>query len=75
MPAVNDVGEPCAGEPHARFDGRGLETEHPATDTKKNDPDGKPPGLNGFVTYRQELPPRQSSTLRNGRTVMSVSIG
>jgi hypothetical protein len=27
MPAVNDVGEPCAGEPHARFDGRGLETK------------------------------------------------
>ncbi len=27
MPAVNDVGEPCAGEPHARFDGRQLETE------------------------------------------------
>jgi hypothetical protein len=26
---VNDVGEPCAGEPHARFDGRELETEHP----------------------------------------------
>src|SRR6478735_7695095 len=26
MPTVNDVGEPCAGEPHARFDGRGLET-------------------------------------------------
>ena len=25
---MNDVGEPCAGEPHARFDGRGLETEH-----------------------------------------------
>jgi hypothetical protein len=29
MPAVNDVGEPCAGEPHARFDGRALETEQP----------------------------------------------
>jgi hypothetical protein len=28
MPAVNNVGEPCAGEPHARFDGRGLETGH-----------------------------------------------
>jgi hypothetical protein len=27
MPAVNGVGEPCAGEPHARFDGRALETE------------------------------------------------
>ena len=31
MPAVNDVGEPCAGEPHARFDGRGLETERTAS--------------------------------------------
>lgn len=28
MLAVNDLGEPCAGEPHARFDGRELETEH-----------------------------------------------
>ena len=27
MPAVNDVGKPCAGEPHARIDGRELETE------------------------------------------------
>ena len=27
MPAVNNVGEPCAGESHARFDGRVLETE------------------------------------------------
>ena len=26
-PPVKDVGEPCAGEPHARFDGEGLETE------------------------------------------------
>jgi hypothetical protein len=26
MPPVNGVGEPCAGEPHARYDGRGLET-------------------------------------------------
>jgi hypothetical protein len=28
---VNDVGEPCAGESHARFDGEGLETETPTT--------------------------------------------
>jgi hypothetical protein len=27
MPAVNGVGKPCAREPHARFDGRELETE------------------------------------------------
>ena len=26
---VKNVGEPCAGEPHARFDGEGLETEDP----------------------------------------------
>mgnify|MGYP001595103514 CR=1 FL=1 len=26
MSAVKDVGEPCAGELHARFDGRELET-------------------------------------------------
>jgi hypothetical protein len=28
MPAVNDVGNPYAGEPRARFDGRWLETEY-----------------------------------------------
>jgi Group II intron, maturase-specific domain len=28
-PPVKGVGEPCAGEPHARFDGRALETEQP----------------------------------------------
>jgi len=26
-PTVKNVGEPCAGKPHARFDGEGLETE------------------------------------------------
>jgi hypothetical protein len=42
MPAVNDVGEPCAGEPHARFDGRELETEQQATVTGTGQPRGKP---------------------------------
>jgi len=27
MPAMNNAGEPCAGESHARFDRRVLETE------------------------------------------------
>jgi len=40
---VKGVGEPCAGEPHARFDGRGLETERygvtaPAPDPTTLDP-------------------------------------
>jgi hypothetical protein len=42
MPAVNDVGEPCAGEPHARFDGRELETERLVRATEVGQPDGKP---------------------------------
>src|SRR6185503_12983551 len=45
MLAVNGVGKPCAGEPHARIDGRELETEH-ATDHGEGEelPDGKPTG-------------------------------
>jgi len=42
MPAVNDVGEPCAGEPHARFDGRELETERLGQGHRSGQPDGKP---------------------------------
>ena len=38
MPAVNNVGEPCAGEPHARFDGRGLETERDSVTAPVPDP-------------------------------------
>ena len=34
MPAVNGVGEPCAGEPHARFDGRALEKGQPGGDLR-----------------------------------------
>ena len=50
MPAVNDVGEPCAGEPHARFDGRELETERPDHGHEEERLDGKPSGPHGFVT-------------------------
>ncbi len=49
MLAVNDLGEPCAGEPHARFDGRGLETEHPGYGDEEEQPGGKPFGYCGFV--------------------------
>jgi hypothetical protein len=41
MLAVNGVGKPCAGEPHARIDGRELETEHKSTKAaEKNHPRG-----------------------------------
>src|SRR4051794_18256241 len=53
MPAVNDVGKPCAGEPHARFDGRELETEHPGQGPGEERPHGKPRGS----PWRPVLPP------------------
>jgi hypothetical protein len=65
MPAVNDVGEPCAGEPHARFDGRELETEYTlVTATAVGHPDGKPQEIEGCRAYHQEGQPRQFPTLR-----------
>jgi hypothetical protein len=72
MLAVNDLGEPCAGEPHARFDGRGLETEHPGQGREEEQPSGKLFGSHGFAAYRQDLPPRQSPTLRGGVDVVGL---
>jgi hypothetical protein len=63
MPAVNDVGEPCAGKPHARFDGRELETEHPGHGRGEERQEGNHTGISGSTTYSQELPPRQLPTL------------
>jgi hypothetical protein len=44
MPSVKDVGEPCAGKSHARFDGRGLEQE------PRNRPPRQSPTLPQFIT-------------------------
>ena len=72
MPAVNDVGEPCAGEQHARFDGRELETEYTlVTATAVGHLDGKPQELEGCRAYHQEGPPRQFPTLQQGIAVRS----
>src|SRR3954449_12603499 len=71
IPPVNGVGKPCAGEPHARIDGRELETErctghghdeeHPRRETAG--------GTHGSTTYRRSTPPRQLPTLqRIGRS-------
>jgi hypothetical protein len=65
MLAVNGVGKPSAGEPHARIDGRELETEQPtATATEKNNPGGKPSRYHGSAAYSRSAPPRQLPTLR-----------
>ena len=46
-PTVKNVGEPCAGEPHARFDGEGLETEPPATAPAPHPTPSKPESVDG----------------------------
>jgi hypothetical protein len=65
MPAVNGVGKPCAGEPHARIDGRELETEHEIGHGRREEP------LHWETVQRQRLdglppplPPRQLPTLQ-----------
>ena len=63
MPAVNDVGEPCAEKPHARFDGRELETEHPGHGHGEEHLAGNQKAKTGSVTYHQKLLPRQLPTL------------
>ena len=66
MPAVNDVGEPCAGEPHARFDGRELETERgtwPRSLGWHSRPGNR--RKKGPRPYRHEKPPRQLPTLHD----------
>jgi hypothetical protein len=53
MPAVNGVGKPCAGEPHARIDGRELETGH---GSGHGGGEERPTG-NRTVTAAPRLPP------------------
>ena len=51
MPAVNGVGKPCAGEPHARIDGRELETEHESTKATEMNHPRETSGYCGSGTY------------------------
>ena len=64
MPAVNGVDEPCAGEPHARFEvagtGNGADL---AKDTGVAQPTGKPAATKVPGPKASE-PPRQSTTLQ-----------
>jgi hypothetical protein len=62
MPAVKDVGEPGAGEPHARFDGGELEKE-PATAADHGGPretEGPEPSI-AYSRSPRQLPTRPTS--------------
>ena len=64
MPAVNGVGEPCAGEPHARFEAAGTGNGADlAKDTGVAQPTGKPAATKAPGPKASE-PPRQSPTLQ-----------
>jgi len=65
MPAVNGVGEPGAGEPHARIEvaGAGNGVKNQVMVTGVAQPAGKPAEHEGPRTYHLEKPPRQSPTL------------
>jgi hypothetical protein len=64
MPAVNGVGEPGAGEPHARFEvaGAGNGAKNLTTGTRVAQPFGKPAEHEGPRALTQEKPPRQLPT-------------
>ena len=61
-PPVKDVGEPCAGEPHARFDGRELETEHADQGHRGGTAERETGGTQAPGPTSQPLPPRQLPT-------------
>ena len=71
MPAVNDVGEPCAGEPHARFDGRELETEHPGQGHGNGTASRETAGTKAAGPTFRNGPPRQFPTLQQGLALIS----
>ncbi len=65
MPAVNGVGEPCAGEPHARIEvaGAGNGARNRDMGTGMAQPSGKPAEHEGPRPYTPAKQPRQSPTL------------
>jgi hypothetical protein len=64
---MKDLGKPCAGEPHARFDERGLETEvrpDEATFIQR----GRFPPRQGLASQRESsLAPREATTAAKRR--------
>ena len=73
---MKDVGEPCAGKPHARFDGGELEKEQPRRHREERLRETK-----GIAPGRLSLRPRQLSTLQgvsvghHGRCRKGVTVG
>ena len=70
MLPVNGVGKPCAGEPHARIDGRELETGHESTKATEMNHPRETSGTTAPAPTADPLPPRQLPTLSDGRAAV-----
>jgi len=81
MPAVKNVGEPCAGEPHARFDvaAGGNQTSRASTrravQAPLADPTARHSALDELGNYIEAEPGFCSSRLRKSRSVTPSSAG
>src|SRR6476661_2429589 len=71
-PPMKNVGEPCAGEPHARFDGRELETEHADHGHRGGTASRETGGTQTPGPTSQPLPPRQLPTQPTSQRVVIV---
>src|SRR5215469_14484324 len=72
MPAVNGVGEPCAGEPHARFEAAGAGNGAPGHGHRSEAARRGNPGKSGCGTRRRTTPPRQPPTLQRNSCDVAV---
>lgn len=63
---MNNVGESCAGEPHARFDGRALETD-PTRHGERTEPPARETAGTRTASYRANgtAPALYPTILRN----------
>src|SRR5215813_8493983 len=76
MPAVNGVGEPCAGEPHARFDAAGAGNGAPGHGHRSEAARRGNPGKVAAGPDARQTPPRQPPTLqRNSCDVAVLEMG
>ena len=76
MPAVKNVGEPCAGEPHARFDGGGRKPASVGHAARRPAPPAYPTNLadgssddSGGSSMANDSCPPQKTILRLAETL------
>jgi hypothetical protein len=72
MPAVKNVGEPCAGEPHARIDGGREETRSQSATPRDT---GRLSPTRPASSLRRSMPPRNGGMLRFSTCDFAPALG